>query len=135
MRKLALALSIFVLMCGCGGNPPSSVIEVSVIPATPASIDQGQTLQFQASLAENAATPSSSAVAWSVSGPGCAGASCGKVSSLTGASTTYIAPPSVSANLVVNVTATSTAQPTQSATATFTVFPPPSIVTTSLDRK
>src|ERR1039458_9568229 len=103
MRKLALALSMFLLMCGCGGNPPSSVIEVSIIPATPANIDRGQTLQFQAKLAENAATPASSAVAWSVSSPGCAGASCGIVSPVTGASTTYIAPQYELAKFIVSV--------------------------------
>jgi hypothetical protein len=132
MKKLGLALSILALMCGCNNRPPSPLIEVSVAPALPPSIDQGQTMQFSASLVSNASTPSNSAVAWSLSGPGCAGATCGTLSNLGGASTTYTAPKTVSASLSVTVTATSTVQPLQSGSSTFTVFPPPSIVTTNL---
>jgi hypothetical protein len=132
MKKLALALSILVLMCGCGGNPPSTLIVVSISPSFAPSIDQGQTLQFTASLAENASNPAGTGVAWSVSGPGCAGATCGTFSNLNGTSTTYIAPKSVSASLSITVTATSVAQPAQSASSTFNVMPPPSIITTNL---
>ena len=53
MKKLALALSILVLMCGCGSNRPPPLIVVTVAPAVPPNIDQGQTLQFTASLATN----------------------------------------------------------------------------------
>ena len=52
MKKLALALSILVLMCGCS-RPASPLVVVSVAPNMPPSIDQGQTLQFTASLASN----------------------------------------------------------------------------------
>ena len=51
MKKLALALSILVLMCGCGSNAPSTVIVVTIAPTIPPNIDQGQTMQFTASLA------------------------------------------------------------------------------------
>ena len=52
MKKLALVLSMLVLTCGCGSNQPSSasLIAVTITPAYPASIDQGQTLRFTASL-------------------------------------------------------------------------------------
>ncbi len=52
MKKLALALSMLVLMCGCGGNSPSpvSLIGVTINPAVPPSIDQGQALQFIAGI-------------------------------------------------------------------------------------
>ena len=70
---------------------------------------------------------------WTVTGPGCAGASCGTFTNVTSTSATYVAPASVSASLSVTVTATSVAQPTQiAATSTFSVMPPPSIVTTNL---
>jgi hypothetical protein len=132
MKKLVLAFSILVLMCGCGSRAPSPLIVVSIAPAVPPDIDQGQTLQFTASLADNAAPQSAAGVAWSVTGPGCAGATCGTLSNLTGPSTTYTAPRSVSASLSVTVTATSTVQTTQAASSTFFVMPPPSIVTTNL---
>ncbi|MGO8817001.1 MAG: putative Ig domain-containing protein [Terriglobia bacterium] len=131
MKKLGLAMWILVLMCGCG-RPPSSLIVVTVSPSYPLGIDQGQTMQVTASLADNASTTFNSAVTWTVSGPGCAGASCGTFTNVTANSATYHAPPSVTIPLVVTVTATSVAQPTQSGWTNFTVTPPPSIVTTNL---
>src|SRR5208282_2951886 len=129
MKKLALALSILVLMCGCGGNPPSTLIVVTIAPTVPPSIDQGQTLQFTASLADDT---TNKGVAWSASGPGCAGAACGTFTNVTATSATYIAPASISASLSVTVTATSVVQTTQTASSTFFVMPLPSIVTTNL---
>jgi hypothetical protein len=131
MRKLALALSILVLICGCGGNPASTLIVVTVNPTTPASIDQGQTLQFTASLADNS-TSSNHGVTWSATGPGCSGALCGTFTNVTPTSVTYVAPAAISASLSITVTATSVDQPAQTGSSTFFVMPPPSIVTTSL---
>jgi hypothetical protein len=132
MKKLALALSILVLMCGCGSRPPSSLIVVSVVPSLPPDIDQGQTLQFKASLVSNNPSVSLGGVTWTATGPGCAGAACGTFTNITSTSATYVAPASVSATLNVTVTATSTAQPLQTASSTFNVTPPPSITTTDL---
>jgi hypothetical protein len=131
MKKLGLAMSILVFMCGCG-RPPSSLIVVTVSPSYPLGIDQGQTIQVTASLADNASTTFNSAVTWTATGPGCAGTSCGTFTNVTANSATYNAPPSVTAPLVVTVTATSVAQPTQSGWTNFTVTPPPSIITTNL---
>ncbi len=131
MKKLALALLMLGLMCGCSSNQPSSasLIAVSINPATPPSIDQGQTLQFAVSLTNDTG---GKGVTWSLSGPGCAGPSCGTFSSATATSATYHAPAAVSGPLSVVVTATSVASPTQYNTATFFIMPPPSIVTTVL---
>ena len=129
MKKLALALSLLVLMCGCGGNPPSTLIVVTITPSAPPSIDQGQSLQFTASLADDT---TNKGVAWSATGPGCAGTACGTFTNVTATSATYIAPASISASLSVTVTATSVAQTTQTASSTFFVMPPPSFVTTNL---
>ncbi len=131
MKKLALVLSILVLMCGCG-RPASPLVVVSVFPNMPPSIDQGQTLQFTASLASNTPGNATGGVTWAATGPGCAGAACGTFTNVTSSSATYIAPASVSASLSVTVMATSVAQPLQSGTSTFFVMPPPSITTTSL---
>ena len=99
-------------------------------PATPPNIDQGQTLQFTASLADDT---SNKGVVWSATGAGCAGATCGTFTNVTATSATYNAPPKVSASLGVTVIATSVAQPTQTASSwVFYVMPPPSIVTTDL---
>jgi hypothetical protein len=132
MKKLALALSILVLMCGCGNRPPSPLIVVSISPNPAPNIDQGQTLPFTASLASNTPGNTSGGVTWTATGPGCSGAACGTFINVTSTSATYLAPPSVSASLSVTVTATSVSQTAQSASSAFTVFPPPSIVTTAL---
>ena len=131
MRKLALALLSMVVMCGCGSTPPSpaSLIRVTIIPTVPANIDQGQTLQFTASLANDT---TNAGVSWSATGAGCSGKTCGTFSHVTLTSATYTAPASVSASLSVSVTATSVTNTLQSATAMFSVMPPPSIVTTNL---
>ncbi len=131
MKKLVLALSILILMCGCS-HPPSPIIIVTIAPAAPANIDQGQTLLFTASLADNATNNFNKTVTWSATGPGCSGAACGTFTNVSTDAATYVAPLSVSNPLSVTVTATSVAQATQSSSATFTVYPPPSIVTTIL---
>jgi len=132
MKKLALALSILVLLCGCGSRPPSPLIVVTVAPSLPPDIDQGQTLQFKANLATNDPSVSLGSVTWTASGAGCAGAACGTFTNITSTTAIYVAPASVSATLNVTVTATSVAQPLQSSSVTFHVMPPPSIITTDL---
>src|SRR5579862_7891692 len=132
MKKLALALSVLVWMCGCGNRPPSSLIVVSIIPSHPSDVDQGQTLQLKASLVSNNPSVVLGNVAWTATGAGCAGAACGTFTNITGTSATYVAPAKVSATLNVVVTATSVAQPLQSDSATFNVNPPPVITTTDL---
>ena len=91
MKKLVLALSILMLMCGCS-HPPSPVIIVTIAPAAPPSIDQGQTLQFTASLADDATNNFNRAVTWSATGPGCSGAACGTFTNVSTNSATYVAP-------------------------------------------
>jgi len=129
MKKLALALSVLMWMCGCGSNSSTPNILVYIAPSVAPSIDQGQTLRFTASLNGDI---SNQGVSWSATGPGCAGAACGTFTNVTSTSATYVAPATVSASLSVSVTANSVAQPGHSSTATFNVFPPPSIVTTAL---
>jgi hypothetical protein len=131
MKKLVLALLVLVLMCGCGSRAPSPLIVVSINPAVPPNIDQGQTLQFTASLADNA-NLATHGVTWSATGPGCSGSACGTFTLVTSTSATYVAPASPSSNLSVSVTATSVDQPAQSSSAMFSVMVPPSITTTSL---
>ena len=131
MKKLALMLSILVLMCGCG-RPPSPLVIVTVLPTTPPSIDQGQPLQFTANLASNTPGNATGGVTWTATGPGCAGAACGTFTNVSANSAIYVAPASVSADLSITVTATSVSQPLQSGSSTFNVMPPLSITTTSL---
>jgi len=118
------------MVSGCGGGrsaPPP--ISVSVSPSAVQSLDQGQSANFTAAVANDAAAKG---VTWSVSGSGCAGAACGTISTQTVLGATYLAPSTVSTNLAVKITATSKSDSTKSASASITVFPPPTVTTKSL---
>ena len=130
MKKLALAVSILVLTCGCGSNAPPTLVVVGINPVNPINIDQGQTQVFTASAAND---PTNKGVLWTASGPGCSGSACGTFTNVTSTSATYVAPASVSAILAITVTATSVAQSTQfAASAVFYVMPPLTITSTNL---
>src|SRR5436309_5183022 len=74
--------------------------------------EQGRSVSFTATVMNDSSTKG---VSWSVTGAGCAGATCGVLSSQTVTSATYTAPNAVAANLSVTITATSVASSTKSA--------------------
>jgi hypothetical protein len=79
------------------------------------------TQAFTATVANDSANKG---VAWTVTGTGCSGATCGTVtpaSSASGAAATYTAPGTVPSPATVTLAATSVADPTKSASATITV--------------
>ncbi len=137
MKKLLLAICGLVVMCGCGGGgggggsePPAAIpIVVSISPATQTNIDQGQTVKFTATLANDT---SGKGVTWSASGTGVTGAACGTFSGTTATATTFNAPSPISANLSITVTATSASDTTKSSSAVVMVYPPPSITAGAL---
>ena len=130
MKKLVLILSAIFLYCACGGNnQPASVISVSLSPSAQTTIDQGQSLNFTATVANDT---SGSGVTWSMSGTSCSGTACGTFTNKTATAATFNAPTTVSANMTVTVMATSAKDTTKSVTSTVVVTPPPSITTTSL---
>src|SRR5271166_743663 len=87
-------------------------VSVTVSPAS-VELNTGAQQQFKATVTGN----SNSAVTWSVAGFGCAGATCGTVTS-GGLYTAPTTPPNPS---FVSVTATSVADPTKSSTAMVTI--------------
>jgi len=130
MKKLVLILSAIFLYCACGGNnQPAPAISVSLSPSAQTTIDQGQSLNFTATVANDT---SGSGVTWSMSGTSCSGTACGTFSNTTATSATFNAPTTVSANMTVTVMATSAKDTTKSVTSTVVVTPAPSITTTSL---
>ena len=88
------------------------VIAVAVNP-TNVSVPTGTTQQFNASVTGT----SNTAVAWSVTGAGCNGVACGKISS----GGLYTAPAVVPSPATVTVTATSVADPSKSAAINLTI--------------
>lgn len=132
MKKLGLALSLLLLMSACSGRGPSPLVVATVNPSQPPSIDQGQRLQFTASVLSNAVSTSSIGVTWTATGPGCSGATCGSFTNVGPTSATYVAPANVSASLAVTVSATPVSPNAQTGSSTFYVNQPPTIITTNL---
>jgi len=127
-----LVLSGLLLLCACGGGtsqktPPA--ISVSLTPSAQTNIDQGQTLNFTASVSNDS---SGKGVTWTISGTGCSGSACGTLTNVTAAAVTYNAPATVSANMSVTVQATSAADTSKAKSAPIVVSPEPAIKTTTL---
>ncbi|TAM83795.1 MAG: hypothetical protein EPN47_03010 [Acidobacteria bacterium] len=98
-------------------------------PGTQQTIDEGQTVNFTASVSNDT---SGQGVVWSVAGSGCSGNTCGILTNTSKDSATYNAPANMFSALNVTVKANSVAKNTVSASDMVTVNPPPVISTTSL---
>jgi len=107
--------------CGGGGSSPALVINVSVAPSSSQAIDQGQKIQFTATVTNDT---SSKGVTWSQTGQGA-------LSGQTAGAVTYTSPSSGAAGSAA-VTATSVADTTKTAIVNISITPPPSIITTTL---
>ena len=136
MKKLSLVLCGWLALCGCGGGggggggtPAPSTLFVSISPSAQTSIEQGQSVQFTATVANDS---SGSGVSWKISGPELTGTSGGTLTNVTTSAATYNALPFVSTILSVTITATSVANTSQSGSAVVVVYPPLSITTTAL---
>ena len=108
-------------------TPPT--ISVSLTPSAQTKIDQGQTLNFTATVSNDS---SNKGVTWTASGATCTGVACGTFTNSTTSAATYNAPTSVAANTTVTVQATSVTDTTKSASTAVVVSPLPSITTTTL---
>jgi hypothetical protein len=131
MKKLVLIVAGLLLLCGCGGGGTNKTanVSISLTPAAQTNIDQGQTLNFTANVANDS---SGDGVSWSMSGTSCSGTACGTFSNKTNNAATYDAPAAVSSSMAVKVTATSVANTAISTSSTVMVTPAPSITTTTL---
>jgi hypothetical protein len=128
---LAAACARMPIDSGVGsspGDPPpppqtAESITVSVSPAS-LSIAEGQTGTFTATVNNDS---KNQGVTWTISGPGCSGASCGQLSadaSASGAAITYTAPVTLPNPASVTLTATSVTDTTKSSTAPITLTAP-----------
>ena len=118
---LLVALLALGLVSGCGPAAPPP-ISVSLSPGTAQAIDQGQTLNLTATVANES---TAAGVAWTVSGGG-------TLTATTTAAATFNAPASGATNITATVTATSIADATKLASVNIVVSPPPVITTTTL---
>ncbi|HUI42114.1 MAG TPA: pyrrolo-quinoline quinone [Terriglobia bacterium] len=118
IRKLGVnwfSLAVVLGLVGCGGGspppPPPLHIFISVSPRT-VSLVSNQAATVTASLKNDV---TGKGVTWKASGSGCSGSACGTFANAAAASTEYTAP---AAGGLYALTATSVADPTQSATVT-----------------
>jgi hypothetical protein len=113
MRFLILSVSA-LLISACSGKGSSAVgpIAVNLSPGA-VSVDIGGTQKFTAAVTGTAEAD----VTWALSGTGCVGDSCGTISN----SGTYTAPDDPPSPATVTITATSSFDPTKSASAVLTV--------------
>ena len=124
---IPFALLFLGLLAGCGSNSSSSTTSTSTVPAitvtlTPnsqASIDQGQTLNIAAAVANDS---TKGGVSWSLTGQG-------GLTNQTSTGVTYNAPSGGSNSITVTVTANSQANSAVTATLNITVAPRPTIIT------
>lgn len=135
MSHLWRSTSVILLVClvvlseGCGGGSaaltPAPAVNVSISPANATLLD-GQTITFTATITG----PSSKNVTWKVSGVAGGNSTVGTITS-TGLYTAPARPPSPN---TISVTATSAADPTQSAGAAVTIVnPAPALYSISPD--
>jgi hypothetical protein len=130
-----LRLFALVLLCslgvsflaGCGGG---TGITLEVTPNTSQTVDQGQTIQFNAILGNDTGN---AGVTWKpLTGTGCAGTGCGTLTMVTKTSVLYTAPSNSSVALTVSLEAVSNADSGVTVTTTINVVLPPTFTTTTL---
>lgn len=118
-----MALSVGVILGGCGGDGGGStkpVISVSLSPATSQAIDQGQTIHFTANVVNDL---SSSGVTWSQSGQGALSSQTSGAATFTGTGAAGSA----------TVTATAVADTSKNASTSISITPVPAITTRALN--
>lgn len=119
---LASVLATLVLLSGCSSSGGPGLI-VQITP-TSANVDQGQTLNFTANIANDLR---GQGVTWSLSGSNCAGVTgtgtsgCGNLSNVTTHAVTYTAPSGLASSLSITLTATAIANTSNTKTSTITV--------------
>ena len=113
----------FATGCGGSGGGGGQTPIVSISPSTAQTMDQGQTLPLTATVQHD--NTAAAGASWTVSGGG-------TLTSVTTTSATYNPPTTVSSPFMANVTATSVAQSSVSASVQITVNPAPAISTTTL---
>lgn len=125
----AMCAAIFLAGCHSSGT----AVTVQILPTSSVSLDEGQSINFTATVANDTLNKG---VTWSVTqtstSGGCSGSGCGALSNVTNSSATYTAPKSLAAGISVTLTVASITQPSATTTATVSVVLPPQFTTTVL---
>jgi hypothetical protein len=110
-------LVLIISGCGAGGYPGGGIEALSASAIT---IDAGQSYKFTTMV------DGSPTVAYSLSGTSCSAGSCGSLSNTTGTTVVYTAPPGITTQIGVTMTAAVTGTKS-SATVAITVNPDPTL--------
>jgi hypothetical protein len=126
-----LACAGIAIFCGCGGGSSTAITIEIVPPATGNSVDVGST-QALIYTALVGGDTKNAGVTWTFTGTSCSGSGCGTLSNSTAQSVTYTAPTALPSTTVLSVTLTATSVTNKSvtATATISVEPAPTFLTT-----
>lgn len=119
---LSITLALGLPGCSSSSSPTTTTAAVTLSPSGVQSVDQGQTLNITATVANDV---NGQGVTWTLAGVGA-------LSNNTTTSVTYTAPASVANNTIVSVTATSTADTSATASLSITIVSGLTITTTSL---
>lgn len=122
--------ALIFLLAGCRNS--SAGVTVQVLPSASVSLDEGQSINFTATVANDTLNKG---VSWSLvqtSSTACSGSGCGTLKNVTNASATYTAPTGLATTVSVTLTVASIAQPSATTTATISVVLPPVFTTTAL---
>ncbi|MGH9690358.1 MAG: putative Ig domain-containing protein, partial [Candidatus Acidiferrales bacterium] len=136
MKKLRLRAFLaivsfgIVVLAGCHSNATGITIQIE--PATSVTLDEGQSYNFTATVANDL---SNRGVTWSLvqtSSTVCSGPGCGKLLNMTNSSVTYVAPTNLAAGESVTLTVESIANHAVTTTATISIVIAPTFSTITL---
>jgi hypothetical protein len=138
---LPVLLSFVLLGIGCGGgssnssngsgNPVPGISIQVTSPKGAGALDDNQTLAITVQVTNNE-SPDNSGVTWTVAADE-PGGTPGTLTNVQVTSVTYNPPAGIASQSQVTVTATSVTDPTRSATVPISIYPTPTITTTSVD--
>jgi len=121
--RITLGMASLLLLCvalsGCGGGGYAGG-GIASLSATSFVIDAGQSVSITANLTGNYQ------VGWAFNGSSCSGSACGALSSTSGVTTTYTAPPGITSPMQVTLIA-AIPQTKSQETVNITVNPDPTI--------
>ena len=130
------ALAFIFVLAGCGKSDTiSNAVTISVIPASPISIDSGQSISLQATVSNDVTNSGVNWLIYNTSATSttlCTLPSCGTLVSSTKFSVTYIAPKNIQVLTTVTLQAESNANNSVTSLVTFNIQIAPTITTLQL---
>jgi len=136
MKKLrvraVLAIVSFGIVILSGCHSSATGITIQIEPATSVTLDEGQSYNFTATVANDLSNRGVTWILVQTSSTVCSGAGCGKLLNMTNSSVTYVAPTNLAAGESVTLTVESIANHAVTTTATISIVIAPTFSTITL---